>query len=316
MPVYKKRATKVKKAPRIAQSQRTKVKQQVVVVVEQPKPQPRVRRAAPRAMGRDYQLKALLTRPMMPTPIQTGFDAAEVARQIASQEKKLNEVLESNAMRVMREQQQQQPGYYGTQVLQMAPPVALPQAPAPPPPAPPKPELTEEQKEAAQAIKVAAGELESLKSKKTQATFLGLTDEELEAARKKLKRPGTRQPKKEKEEEAEAVASPPPPPPPPSREKSPEPPKEEETPSKKKPGRKPRPEGVFDRKQMDTLRSWVKGDKDPSVKALKDYAKRIGMKPPTGLSARGAGGIGNRRAFANKMFEKLKKEGIYETNEP
>ena len=341
MPVYKKRATKVKKPPRIVQTQRTqqKVSQRVVVHIEQPKPKPRVRKAAPRAMGRDYQLKALLTRPMMPTPAQAGFDAAEVARQIASQEQKLNTLLEQNAMQVIRQQQVQQPGYYGTQVLQMGPPGPQPEGgvlaeptTAPPPPPPPA-QMTEEQKEAARAVKVATEELGELKSKKTQATFLGLTDEELEAARKKLKRPGPRQPKVEKEKEKEKEKEAPlstglykPPPskvvegakaPPPSREKSPEPPKkEEETPAKKTPGRKATPEGVFDRRRMDVLRSWVKGDVDPTSSTLKDYAKRIGVKPPKGLDARGSIGQGNRRAFAKKMFEKLKREGLYESNEP
>jgi hypothetical protein len=276
-------------------------------------------------MGRDYQLKALLTRPMMPTPAQAGFDAAEVARQIASQEQKLNTLLEQNAMQVIRQQQVQQPGYYGTQVLQMGPPGPQPEGgvlaePTTAPPAPPPPaQMTEEQKEAARAVKVATEELGELKSKKTQATFLGLTDEELAAARKKLKRPGPRQPKVEKVEEEPSAASAM------SQAETPQiaveaqkPKKEEETPSKKTPGPKPRPEGVFDRKQMDRLRSWVKAEKDPSVKALKDYADRIDktIKIPAGLTAKGTGGKANRRAFAKMLFDKLKAEGLYESNEP
>jgi len=299
-------------------------------------------------MGRDYQLKALLTRPMMPTPAQAGFDAAEVARQIASQEQKLNTLLEQNAMQVIRQQQVQQPGYYGTQVLQMGPPGPQPEGgvlaePTTAPPAPPPPaQMTEEQKEAARAVKVATEELGELKSKKTQATFLGLTDEELAAARKKLKRPGPRQPKKEEEEEkgkeeeepsaASAMSKAETPQiavgaQKPKKEKGKsieeylkeEPKKEEkETPSKKTPGPKPRPEGVFDRKQMDRLRSWVKAEKDPSVKALKDYAERIDktIKIPAGLTAKGTGGKANRRAFAKMLFDKLKAEGLYESNEP
>lgn len=320
MPVYKKRATKVKKPPRIAQTQRTaqKVSQRVVVHIEQPKA--RVRRVAPRAMGtKDYQLKALLTRPMMPTPIQAGFDAAEAARQIAAQEKKLNEILELQARQVIQQQAGQQPGYYGTPVLQMAPPVPQPTAvvppqkiekvaPPPPPPPPPKEVMTDEQKDAARAIQVAAEELDDLRRKKSSTAFLGMSGEEWEEARKKLKKTPPASVASEEEEPAgpSKVEVP----------KKEEPKKEEPRIGKEKPGipgRKKYPAGQLIDKEMANLKEAYEQDRQVAYKTLKKYAEKMGISiTGLGLSASGKSGMAARKKFRNRLYEQLKREGVFD----
>ena len=333
MPVYKKRATKVKKPPRIAQTQRTaqKVSQRVVVHIEQPKA--RVRRVAPRAMGtKDYQLKALLTRPMMPTPIQAGFDAAEAARQIAAQEKKLNEILELQARQVIQQQAGQQPGYYGTPVLQMAPPVPQPTgvvppqkiekvAPPPPPPPPPKEVMTDEQKDAARAIQVAAEELDDLRRKKSSTAFLGMSGEEWEEARKKLKKTPPASVASEEEEEPAGPSKLPEPTTASAMSKAETPqiaveaqkPKKEEkeTPSKKM-GRPPIPEGTLTIGQMNDIKEKVLAGKPMTYDALAKYGKALKMDLPPKMKGASAGAKSRRLTFAKKIYDKLSREGVYD----
>ena len=203
MPTYRKRPTKVKKPPRIAQTQR--VAQNVIVRIEQPQKKSTVRKSAPRKMAtKDYQLKSLLTRPLIPPPTQQSFDAQDLARKIALQEQKLDQILQVNAMRVIKETEAQKVGYFGQPTLSVGAPVPLPQQGIPvEQPAPAKPQMSAEEKEAQQAINVATNELGDLKQK---AGAFGLTPEILQKERKKLKKSPEEKPTAEERRAMDNIA--------------------------------------------------------------------------------------------------------------
>jgi len=308
--VVVKRRKPIKKEPRIkaTQKQKQSVRQVVVVHVGDTKKR-NVRRAAPRGIKREEVRKDLLTRPLVnPTP---AYDAAQLAQQLAAQEKALTRVLEQQALQQIAQKEASRIGYYGTDTLQPNPGAIAPAAPPPPvppkTPAPPTPirkPKTDEERASETAVKKAMEELSQIKEQQKGA--FGLTDEILREKIGKLK--PSPSPSVSGESVGETAAE--------ARKRIDEEAEREFKEAKKeaKRGRPKIPEGVFDRTQMNKLRSWVKGDQDPPVKTLKDYADRLGM-PPTKkdkISAKGAGGKANRRAFAKKLLDKLMTEGVYD----
>lgn len=310
--VVVKRRKPIKKEPRIKATQKQSVRQVVVVHVGDTKKR-NVRRAAPRGIKREDIRKDLLTRPIInPTP---AYDAAQLAQQLAAQEKALTRVLEQQALQQIAQKEANRIGYYGTDTLQQNPqaaPVQAPPAPPAPPktPAPPTPirkPKTDEERASETAVKKAMEELAQVKEQRKGA--FGLTDEILRERIGKLKPSPSPSISGDEESVGETAAE--------ARKRIDEEAEREmkeikEVQKEGKRGRPKIPEGVLTRGQMDNIKDSVENQKALSFKALKGYAETMKIPLDKGMTGTKAGPKANRIAFAKKLYQQLAREGAYD----